>query len=432
MLDFLKKNNNIILDENASDFNDIFLKKNKNFFFKNKNRIVKNNFINYLFFEKFSILYENNLIKNTIHTNNNYLNLFFFKKYFIFYTFFKVFNQHCLFNLNKKSNFLFKLKSNNLYFCNHNLNLFKKKNFFFKNVNLKKRLFFNHHLNFFLTTFSINFNTHRFVLNSFNGSNNNLILENNLINFFFKNFCLFEKNFKLNYSTNFVCSFFYNSFFTKQNIQTNLNTFTNYTPFNSIDLLLTEKIFSKLNVNYVPSFYKYVYYGLSNSIEFILKKKLFLKIFSKSFKKNSISDHIDYLFLKNKSIQSRIGRGFFLHEMLDIVYTTFFYKDLNFLIKWFIKTMNRISFLNHKKFLSSFKQIIYNNSDFFIKNNNIRGFFFDIRGKVGVTGDSKKRHFSFYVGDFSKTTKKYKFDYQFDIVRTYTGALGITMYLSYK
>ena len=72
--------------------------------------------------------------------------------------------------------------------------------------------------------------------------------------------------------------------------------------------------------------------------------------------------------------------------------------------------MNRISFLNHKKFISSFKQIIINNSDFFIKNNNIRGFFFDIRGKVGVTGDSKKRHFSFYVGDFSKTSKKYKFD----------------------
>lgn len=94
--------------------------------------------------------------------------------------------------------------------------------------------------------------------------------------------------------------------------------------------------------------------------------------------------------------------------------------------------MNRISFLNHKKFISSFKQTVINNSDFFIKNNNIGGFFFDIRGKVGVTGDAKKRHFSFYVGDFSKTSKKYKFDYQFDIVRTYTGALGITMYLSYK
>jgi hypothetical protein len=118
--------------------------------------------------------------------------------------------------------------------------------------------------------------------------------------------------------------------------------------------------------------------------------------------------------------------------MLDIIYTTFFYKDLNFLIKWFVKTMNRISFLNHKKFISAFKQIICNNSDFFVKNNNVGGFFFDIRGKVGVTGDAKKRHFSFYVGDFSKTTKKYKFDYQFDVVRTYTGALGITMYLSYN
>lgn len=93
--------------------------------------------------------------------------------------------------------------------------------------------------------------------------------------------------------------------------------------------------------------------------------------------------------------------------------------------------MYRIDFKNHKKFLSCFKFIITNYYSFFLGSNNVGGFFFDIRGKVGVTGDAKKRHFSFYSGNFSKTTKKNKFDYQFDIVKTNTGALGITMYLSY-
>ncbi len=93
--------------------------------------------------------------------------------------------------------------------------------------------------------------------------------------------------------------------------------------------------------------------------------------------------------------------------------------------------MYRIDFKNHKKFLSSFKFVILNYYSFFLGQNNIGGFYFDIRGKVGVTGDAKKRHFSFYSGNFSKTSKKNKFDYQFDIVKTNTGALGITMYLSY-
>ena len=68
-----------------------------------------------------------------------------------------------------------------------------------------------------------------------------------------------------------------------------------------------------------------------------------------------------------------------------------------------------------------------NYADFFIFSNNVKGFFFDIRGKVGVAGNAKKRHLSFNVGKFSKTTKCSKIEYQQQIVRTFTGALGVTM-----
>lgn len=93
--------------------------------------------------------------------------------------------------------------------------------------------------------------------------------------------------------------------------------------------------------------------------------------------------------------------------------------------------MYRIGFLKHKKLISALKHIISINSDFFLYKNTVRGFFFDIRGKVGVTGNAMSRHMYFYVGDFTRTSKKYKFDYQFDIVKTHTGSLGITMYLTY-
>lgn len=51
--------------------------------------------------------------------------------------------------------------------------------------------------------------------------------------------------------------------------------------------------------------------------------------------------------------------------------------------------------------------IIRKNSVLF-KLNNVKGFSFDIRGKVGVTGNAKKRHIFFSVGKTSTTTQKLK------------------------
>jgi len=93
--------------------------------------------------------------------------------------------------------------------------------------------------------------------------------------------------------------------------------------------------------------------------------------------------------------------------------------------------MERVQFRNHKKFLNFFKLVTHAYSDVFIYSNSLSGFFFDIRGKVGVSGNAKKRHFSFSEGEFSKTTKSAKFDYQYQIVRTFTGAMGMTVIFYY-
>jgi hypothetical protein len=93
--------------------------------------------------------------------------------------------------------------------------------------------------------------------------------------------------------------------------------------------------------------------------------------------------------------------------------------------------MGRIPFKLHKKLLSIFRFIITRYGSELFYYSNVKGFFFDIRGKVGVSGNAKKRHFSFYSGKYSKTTKNSKFDYQHDIIRTFTGALGVTFVLYY-
>jgi hypothetical protein len=93
--------------------------------------------------------------------------------------------------------------------------------------------------------------------------------------------------------------------------------------------------------------------------------------------------------------------------------------------------MERIPFKRHKKLLSVFKFVVNTYSTTLLYSNKVKGFFFDIRGKVGVSGNAKKRHFSFYSGKYSKTTKNSKFDYQHNIIRTFTGALGVTFILFY-
>lgn len=451
-----------IPEEYKEDFTNVFLKKFKYFFFKN----VENK----------STTTNTNLFSNFLVYNN-----FFKKMNTINYSNFKI-KKKCIVLFKRKKLFFKNMRISNLYFtynnCSNRVYTFLKKVFFKKNacflkkqINsmlvyryiicicwyrsfakrktipfvyryfrwrlLKKKRYFNffkrkvkkktpHHLYKNFTDLTLNFFKKQQEKNIFP------ILK--LKFFFLKNFFLFNNNnqFILNGCSNLMLnSYFYNCFFKPNNFNFNPEI-TNHTPFNILNNSLKKKIFSKININYTPNFYKYIYHTISGSIESFLKKKFFLKIFSKIKKDSLISERIDDLFFKNKSLQSRIGRGFFLHEMLDVIYITFVYKDLNFLIKWFVKTMYRISFKSHKKFISAFKQILVKNFEFFSKNTNVSGFFFDIRGKVGVTGNAKTRNFFFHAGNFSKTTKKNKFDYQFDIVKTPTGAFGITMYLSYR
>lgn len=93
--------------------------------------------------------------------------------------------------------------------------------------------------------------------------------------------------------------------------------------------------------------------------------------------------------------------------------------------------MEIMNFKNHKKFLTFFQNLVKKHSNVFIDILKIKGFFFDIRGKVGVTGSSKKRHIFFKIGNLGKSTKSDKIEFNQNLVRTYSGVLGLTYIISY-
>jgi hypothetical protein len=133
-----------------------------------------------------------------------------------------------------------------------------------------------------------------------------------------------------------------------------------------------------------------------------------------------------------KKMQQVVGRGFFLSEMFEILFITFFSKDSSFFVNWLIKTLERIYFKNIRKFLYFLKIILVRYFYKFLYFFNCMGFQFDIRGKIGVTGNAKKRHYMFSAGKFSNTTKKYKISIGKGVLRTATGVLGISFVMLFN
>lgn len=61
----------------------------------------------------------------------------------------------------------------------------------------------------------------------------------------------------------------------------------------------------------------------------------------------------------------------------------------------------------------------------------LKGFIFDIRGKVGVAGNAKRRHFVLKWGRYSFTEKNLRFTYKHGLIRTFTGVLGVTIIMTF-
>jgi hypothetical protein len=402
--------NNIEFEETAESvikYNEN-LKKNKNFseILEDKSIFLKNIYISnsyefdfyqnfYFFLTKQSCKFKN---KNFSFKNLN--KIFFFKSFFI--NFFVDFSlKNILFFKKKKIQYTLKF-------------YFFKKIFIFILFSFFLNIVKNHSkINLFKSKFSLNK-----LCNSFFFFNKSFIFLNSSI--FHSILNVFSNSFFF-----FLYKFFIKFKFKKKD-------YGSTTPFYLFSNSLKKKIFfnveSKISNQflYLNKFFLFFF-------ENFFKSKIFFKI--KFFKKiyNFIEKKLkNYNFYsKFNWAQLKIGKGFFLKEMLKIFWISFFIKDPKFLLNWISKTMNRIYFKNHKKFLIVFKAVASRFFYFFFKDLNFKGFFFDIRGKVGVTGNAKKRHFSIKLGRFSHSRKSLRLNMFQNLVKTKTGVLGLTLVISF-
>lgn len=170
---------------------------------------------------------------------------------------------------------------------------------------------------------------------------------------------------------------------------------------------------------------------LGGFLESFTHKKIFIKIITRLKINNEILSIIKQIAQTHTAFQKSVGRGFFLEEMIFIMWQAFYQKDIDFLTVWFQRTMKKIEFNKHKIFLKVFKFILLKYSFFFCSTTHILGFRFDIRGKIGVTGNAKKRNLAFRFGSNGFSKKQHRLELKQGLVSTETGILGLTFILAF-
>lgn len=191
----------------------------------------------------------------------------------------------------------------------------------------------------------------------------------------------------------------------------------------SITALKIYKFFKKMKkINFFLFLNKFLFsfleFFLKSTVVFNLKKgtnRLMLRQLS------SRKFYIKY-FKKNLKITKQI---------IGILYYSLLLKDSTIFVNFFKKVLEKLSIKLHKRTFLGLKKLL---KDLFVPVFGflgVLGLLFNIKGKIGVSGNAKKRRYFFYYGKHSITSRKIKIDIKHTPVWTFTGSLGFTFLIFY-
>lgn len=166
-------------------------------------------------------------------------------------------------------------------------------------------------------------------------------------------------------------------------------------------------------------------------LSFFFNEKCFLKIQNIA---SFFFDHVNFLnFLKTKMSKKlkTFHFTFFTDEFFEVLIFSFRQKNLTVFMQWFRSFFEKLPFIYHKKFLQLFSIFFKLFFIYFANEFNIKGFYLNIKGKISVGGNAKKRQYTIVTGTVSKSLKKNCFFFDQNQVRTITGVLGLTYILTY-
>jgi hypothetical protein len=201
---------------------------------------------------------------------------------------------------------------------------------------------------------------------------------------------------------------------------------------NSFSFILKKKIiktfsYKKFDTSFTPTYTN----SLVRFLEHCTGKKVLLKFFF--FIQNFLT-----LFERTRCIiwaqklqnfQKTIGHGFFLTESIQVIYLAIKIKDPYFFINWMRDVFNKISFWKSKSFFHYLKYLFKYFFWSVFSELKIKGLKFKLKGKVSVSGNARTRSVTYQIGHVSHSTYDNKILHAFDLVKTFTGVMGLQIWM---
>lgn len=217
------------------------------------------------------------------------------------------------------------------------------------------------------------------------------------------NLCSGEPLYSSNYTyINFILNKRLNKFFSAQKLKKKLN----------------------LNKNLINN---YLFFKFSN----LSKNMFFIKLNKLNFNSLVYKYYIYTISKKFKKYSTLLEGYSKVIEVISIVFLMLISKDTNFFYRWFIKIFEKVFYKKHKRILYFLKLLFLNYISIYMNLFKCTGYCFNIKGKLGVGGNSKKRRYGLKIGINTLTTKDVKFTFNKGIVRTSVGVLGFKQVLHY-
>jgi len=150
----------------------------------------------------------------------------------------------------------------------------------------------------------------------------------------------------------------------------------------------------------------YAFYLLT-FLEQFTKKKIWARVDSRDLITPDKHAYITKFLKSTIGTYRRFNRLISVRELLEIIIIMFSMRDLQIFLIFLKKCFEASHFKKHKKILSILFHILRKNQ-FLLEVYKVKGFFFDIRGKVGVSGNAKKRHLAFSLGKITNSSQNIK------------------------
>ena len=286
---------------------------------------------------------------------------------------------------------------------------FKKFTYFFNLKYINK--FYNFIYNFKYLYYLIKFNMLSFNIN----------LLNSILLWIFKvwRYLIFN-----NYFVNFIN--------TKFNIKILLKSLNFYNVLlNTVFFKKPRVLFYKYYIDNIFTDKIYINYIILKLMSFLINKKIYLIIIKNLFLFFSISDF--YLYNAN-TFNTQIERFKFIHyfnpaELYNLLFLSFKFLNIDWLYIYFQRILKKMIIFKHKIFFSYLFSTLLNKFFYLFNNFKIKGLFLSIKGKIGVSGNSRKRRIFLNLGNTSRYDTNVSVLSLHNILNTTTGVLGLKLYL---